>query len=77
MLCGWIGDPCEGPGCTYSDCVKGHMRQDGSCGLLEKTMPKVTPATSRVMKREDEASMDISRLAKSKVLRKLKWYENE
>jgi len=71
-LCGWVGDPCRGSACAYSECDKGRLRQDGSCGLLEKTVPRVSSSPLPGMRREDEANLDVSAIAKPKVLKKLK-----
>jgi hypothetical protein len=77
MLCGWVGDPCNGSACTYSDCTKGQLRQDGICGLLQKNMPKVSLSSPRATPRADLADIDVSTVAKPKTLKKLKWNEIE
>jgi hypothetical protein len=56
--------------------MKGRLRQDGSCGLFEKNVPVMTPFSPHAIRRED-ADIDVSAIAKPKVLKKLKWYETE
>jgi hypothetical protein len=75
VLCGWVGDPCEGCACAYSTCVKGQLRQDGDCGLLEKTTPRMTPVVPRIKREENEVNVNLMTVAKPKVLKKIKWHE--
>jgi hypothetical protein len=77
MLCGWVGDPCEGSACAYANCLKGRLRLDGSCGLLERTIPKVTSISPRAAQHAEETKVDLFTVAKTKVLKKIKWHEIE
>jgi hypothetical protein len=56
--------------------MKGRLRQDGSCGLFEKNVPKTIPFPSSVADRKG-IDLDVSAIAKPKVLKKIKWYETE
>ena len=76
ISCGWVGDPCRGHACAYSACRKGCLRQDGSCGLLENNVPVMPSFSARSMQRKD-MDIDVSTMARPKVLKKLKWYEAE
>jgi hypothetical protein len=75
VLCGWVGDPCEGCACAYSICVKGMLRADGDCGLLERTVPMVTPVAPHIKGLENEVNVNLMTVAKPKVLKKIKWHE--
>jgi hypothetical protein len=77
FTCGWVGDPCEGPRCAYAMCGKGRLRQNMTCGLLEATVPKSPPPPPRIRVPEEELKIDISTIARPKVLKRIKGHRFE
>nr|MDO8100369.1 hypothetical protein [Candidatus Njordarchaeota archaeon] len=72
FVCGWVGDPCEGPNCAYAACSKGRLRQNMTCGLLESTVLKSLPPPPRIQVPGEELRVDISMIARPKVLKRIK-----
>jgi hypothetical protein len=76
-VCGWVGDPCEGSKCAYGMCFKGKLRPNGSCGLLERTVPKSSIASPRAEPRAENLRVSLLTVAKPKVLKKIKSFDIE
>jgi hypothetical protein len=75
--CLWVGDPCEGSKCSYAICIKGKLRSSGSCGLLERTVPKPMVTRTRTSSGGEMLGAGILEVARPKVLRKTKTSEFE
>jgi hypothetical protein len=76
FICGWVGDPCEGPNCAYASCGKGRLKRDMTCGLLEATVPKSAPPPSRVWVPEVESRVNLLAIVRPKVLKRMKGHQN-
>jgi hypothetical protein len=58
-------------------CFKGKLRQGGTCGLSEGTVPRQVATMPQLRKREENPRIDLLAVAKPKVLKKIKSFDIE